>query len=264
MVHPYMQPFTPAGGSAIAPPPPWYYSSDIVAVEYWTDPSAVAAHLPPGVTHDGDGRAMAFFIDWQFTAENDEMLDPARYQYREALITLDANFEGMPIAYCPFIFVDNDSSLARGWAQGFPKRIGSIFQTRSFAVPGPASVPIAAGSRFGASVSAHGERLMDARVTLRERATDVASIMKGPIAMRRYFARLSAGDHDRPAVDELTLSVTDATQLADVWQGDAELRIPEVRGEDMHVLAPLRIGRGFRFGMSYTVTDLRILRDYTA
>jgi acetoacetate decarboxylase len=32
----------------------------------------------------------------------------------------------------------------------------------------------------------------------------------------------------------------------------------------MHRLAPLRVGRGFRFGMAYTVTDLKILRDYTA
>jgi Acetoacetate decarboxylase (ADC) len=259
-----MQPFTPAGRSAIAPPPPWHYASDVVAVEYWTDPDAVAQHLPPGVTNSGDGRAMALFFDWQFTADHDELLDPARYQYREALILLDASFEGMPIAYCPFIFVDNDSSLARGWAQGFPKRLGSIFQTRSFTVPGPASAPVAAGSRFGASVSAHGERLVDARVTLREPVTDVASVIKGPVAMRRYFSRLTAGDHERPAVNELTLSISDAMRMADVWQGEAELRIPEVPGEDMHALAPSRVGRGFRFGMSYTVTDLRILRDYTA
>jgi len=38
--------------------------------------------------------------------------------------------------------------------------------------------------------------------------------------------------------------------------------IPEVQGEDMHALAPKRIGRGFRLGMSYSVTDLRILKNY--
>ena len=27
-------------------------------------------------------------------------------------------------------------------------------------------------------------------------------------------------------------------------------------------LAPLRIGRGYRLGMSYSVTDLRILKNY--
>jgi hypothetical protein len=50
--------------------------------------------------------------------------------------------------------------------------------------------------------------------------------------------------------------------VVDVWAGSAELTIPEVRGEDMHSLAPLRVGRGYRLGMSYSVTDLRILKNY--
>jgi len=40
--------------------------------------------------------------------------------------------------------------------------------------------------------------------------------------------------------------------------------VPEVRGEDMHRIAPLRVGRGYRFSMGYTVTDLPILKDYLA
>jgi hypothetical protein len=47
-----------------------------------------------------------------------------------------------------------------------------------------------------------------------------------------------------------------------VWAGSAELRIPEVQGEEMHLIAPLRVGRGYRLGMSYSVTDLRILKNY--
>jgi acetoacetate decarboxylase len=49
-----------------------------------------------------------------------------------------------------------------------------------------------------------------------------------------------------------------------VWAGSAELRIPEVQGEDMHLIAPLRVGRGYRLGMAYSVTDLRILKNYAA
>ena len=48
----------------------------------------------------------------------------------------------------------------------------------------------------------------------------------------------------------------------DVWAGKAELRIPEVPGEDMHFIAPMRVGRGYRLGMSYSVTDLRVLKNY--
>jgi acetoacetate decarboxylase len=65
-------------------------------------------------------------------------------------------------------------------------------------------------------------------------------------------------------VNELTLSLTDNLAIVDVWAGSAELRIPEVEGEDMHSIAPLRVGRGYRLGMAYSVTDLRILRNYAA
>lgn len=119
------------------------------------------------------------FLDWQFTGENDEMLDPARYQYRETFVLLDAHWRDMAIAYCPYIYVDNDAAIMRGMTQGFPKKLGTTFQTRSCAAPSPAAVPLAAGSKFGASLSAHGERLVDVRKpfvsrsrTLRRCSTD--------------------------------------------------------------------------------------------
>jgi hypothetical protein len=259
-------PLSPLGQANLASLPPWHYSSDIVAAEFWVDRDAAQAVLPPKVTIDGvgDARAVIMFLDWQFTGSNDEMLDPARYQYREFFILLDAHWGEMAIAYCPYIFVDNDAAFMRGHIQGFPKKLGSVFQTRSFAAPSPAAAPVAAGSKFGASLSAHGERLADIRVTLREAIPDPTTVFNRPTVMRRYFPRLDGKAYDKPAVDQLTLSLTDNLHLVDLWAGDAEVRLPEVRGEDLHWLAPIRTGRGYRFGMSYTVTDLKILQDYAA
>ena len=266
MLHGFSVPLTPQGNSALASPPPWHYSSDCLVIEYWTDPAAIAALLPPGVTPDEKslGRAFFWFLDWQFTASNDEVTDPARYQYREAFVLVEAVFERTPINYCPYIFVDNDAAIARGWAQGFPKKLGSIYQTRSFSAPSAAAAPLAKGSRFGASVAAHGERLATARMQLEEKVTDPAKVFNRPTVMRRYFPQLAAARQTKPPVDELTMSLTDNLAIVDVWAGSAELAIPEVRGEDMHSLAPLRIGRGYRLGMSYSVTDLRILKNYVA
>ena len=266
MLKGYVVPLTPQGASALTPPPPWHYSSDCLVVEYWGEPRAMAALLPSGVTLDehSNGRAFCWFLDWQFTGSHDELTDPARYQYREAFVLLEATFERTPINYCPFIFVDNDAALARGWAQGYPKKIGSIFQTRSFAAPSPAAAPLAKGSRFGASMAAHGERLLTARVQLEEPVPNASAVFNRPTVMRRYFPRLVAGLQEQPAVDELTLSLTDNLAFADVWSGSAELSMPEVRGEDLHLIAPLRVGRGYRLGMAYSVTDLRVLKDYAA
>ena len=264
MLQGFSVPLTPLGQSSLARLPPWHYSSDCMVVEYWTNPSAVAALLPPGMTSDAQskGRAFFWFLDWQFTASNDEITDPARYQYREAFVLVEAQFEGTPVNYCPYIFVDNDAAVARGWAQGFPKRLGSVYQTRTFSAPSAAAAPLAKGSRFGASLAAHGERLATARIQLEEKVANPAAVFNRPTIMRRYFPQLSAGKQTTPAVDELTMSLTDDLAVVDVWTGSAELKIPEVQGEDLHSLAPKRIGRGFRLGMAYSVTDLRILKNY--
>jgi acetoacetate decarboxylase len=259
-------PLTPQGKSPLAMPPPWHYSSDCLAIEYWADPAAIAALLPPGVTADAKsgGRAFFWFLDWQFTASNDEITDPARYQYREAFVLVEAVFDGKPVNYCPYIFVDNDAAIARGWAQGFPKKLGSIYQTRTFSAPSAAAAPLAKGSRFGASVAAHGERLATARIQLEEGVKDPAKVFNRPTVMRRYFPQLALKGQGRPPVDELTMSLTDELAIVDVWAGSAELTIPEVRGEEMHLIAPVRVGRGYRLGMAYSVTDLRILKNYAA
>src|SRR6266704_2210347 len=103
MLKGYMVPQTPEGKPAATPAPPWHYSSDCIAIEYWTDPAAVAALLPPGMEPDkaSQGRAFFWFLDWQFTGSNYELTDPARYQYREAFVLVEAVFDGVPVNYCP-------------------------------------------------------------------------------------------------------------------------------------------------------------------
>ncbi len=47
------------------------------------------------------------FLDWQFTAQDDEHLDPARYQYREALIMVDAMYRDVPACWKDRRFMTN-------------------------------------------------------------------------------------------------------------------------------------------------------------
>jgi acetoacetate decarboxylase len=156
MLRGFHYPLTPKGKSTLNPRPPWHYSADFLDIEFWTDPKVVTAILPPGLDPDpsSEGHCNALFYDWQFTGANDEYVDPERYQYREFFLLLDALFEGRLVAYCPYIFVDNDAAIARGWTQGYPKRFGQVFQTRYYAATGKAGPPLAAGSKFAGSLTA--------------------------------------------------------------------------------------------------------------
>lgn len=261
----FFAPLTPRGLSSISPSPPWHYAGDFLVIDFWARPEAVTSLLPEELQADAkaEGHAQAYFIDWQFTGEHDEFLNPARYQYREFFILVDASFNGKPVAYCPYIFVDNDAAVARGWAQGFPKRLGSVFQTRLFAASGPASPKLVPGGRFGASASTSGQRIAHGIVTLEKAVTDLAALASRPTINMRHFPRLAAGQWERPAVHELVESVMDNFTVADAWMGKGELTLPECEGEELSDLAPVRCGNGYRMSVSYDVTDLKTLVDHS-
>jgi hypothetical protein len=155
MLKGFTVPKSPFGQGALIPPPPWHYSSDVVGVAFWTDPLATAATLPNGLSPDpnSNGHAVMMFLDWQFTAQDDEYLDPARYQYSEAFIPVGAMWRDTPVMWCPYICVDNDAALAREWTQGFPKKLGNIFQPRTYAAAS-AAVRVDRGGRTEPSGSA--------------------------------------------------------------------------------------------------------------
>jgi acetoacetate decarboxylase len=142
--------------------------------------------------------------------------------------------------------------------------MGSIFQTRSYAAASPAAASVAPGGRFGASLSAHGQRLAEARITLRKPVENGLSLLSRPTVLLRYFPQLVAGYHDKPAVNELAMSVTDNLTVTEAWIGEGELNLPETQGEELHALAPRRVASGFRYSLSYSVTDLTILEEYAS
>ncbi len=256
----YSLPLSARGTANIVSAPPWHYAGDVVGVEFWTTPDAAEAALPAGLTADPAtlGHGYALFIDWQFSGPNEEYLDPVRSLYSEFLVLLDARWQETPVAWCPFIYVDNDAALARGWFQGFPKKMGSIHQTRAFAVSGPAAPTVGPGGKFAAAMSAAGRRLAEATVTL-EKPSSTLPALSRPIVNLRHFPRLRKGQYDNPSVHELTMSVLDNPLVANTWIGDGALEFIHAPGEELADLRIDRTGVGFRGSLSYTVTDLRIL-----
>jgi acetoacetate decarboxylase len=266
MLKGFAAPRSALGVAALVPSPPWHFAGDALAVEFWNDPDISVHTLPTDVELDRErlGHSVALFTDYQFTAQNSEHLDPARYQCRGFSVLLDTMWKGSRIAWCPYCYVDNDAALMRGWIQGYPRKFGSVHQTRSFATASAASAPLVHDGRFSASMSAHDRLLVQARVTLREKAERLVGLLDRRIVGRRYFPRLSAGMHDKPAVDELVRCVSDQLRITNIWIGAGELNFPEAYGEELELLGPLKVGRGYRFTFSYSVTDIEILADLTA
>ena len=265
MLKGFAAPRSPLGAAALVPPPPWYFAGDVLAIEFWNDPDVSVDTLPTGVEFEADrtGHSVALFSDYQFTAQNEEYLDPTRYQCRGFSVLLDATWKGSRIAWCPYSYADNDGAVLRGWIQGYPKKLGTIHQTRTFAATSPASAPLVNNGRFAAHMSSNGQLLARARITLREKAAHLAGLLDRRIIGRRHFPRLCVGLYNRPVVDELVRCISNDLVITNIWMGEGELDFPEVYGEELDILAPLKVGRGFRFSFSYSVTDIEILADLT-
>jgi acetoacetate decarboxylase len=262
----YSIPRTPLGQASLVPPPPWHYVGDFLVVDFWADPDAASSVLPEGLEpHPDAGRCAAVFADWQSCSEDgDELLDPARSHYRECYLVVNALLDGQEVTTCPFIWVDQDFAMARGWIQGFPKKLGEVWMTRTFNLVNRAAPAIRAGSRFGATCSARGRQIAQARVTLEGPSATGSLHTDPPIVNVRHFPRLAAGRHEDPQVHELVRSRSRDRSVSEIWEGAAELDLFAAPGEEHTLLHPVKVDRGYRFTFGYTVDDLETVKELGA
>lgn len=261
----FMGPFSHDGRASIAPNPPWHYAADFITIECWAEPTAVEALLPPGLSLHPDERGLmtVSFVDWQAcTDTGGELLDPIRAQYRECIVLVSVQHEGKLMQYCPYIVVDQDTSLARGWALGYPKKIGSVWITRSMGVSSIASPKLEPGATFAGTVAVKDRRLAEGHVKLSGPADNSAvTFGSRPIVALRHFPSMFEGQHDQPAVYELVRLQAENVQASPVWNGDAALTIFDSPTEPLAALRPTRIGRGWRYSLAMTNRNNYLLRD---
>lgn len=261
----FMGPFSHDGRASVAPNPPWHYAADFITVECWAEPSAIEAPLPPALSlhPDEPGLMTVSFVDWQAcTDTGGELLDPIRAQYRECIVLVSVQYDGKLMQYCPYIVVDQDTSLARGWALGYPKKIGSVWVTRSMGVASIASPKLEAGATFAGTVAVKDRRIAEGHVKLLGPADNSAvTFGSRPIVALRHFPSMFEGEHDQPAVFELVRLQAENVQASSIWAGDAELTIFDSPTESLAALRPIRVGRGWRYSIAMTNRNNHLLRD---
>jgi len=261
MLQGYTLPQTPTGRSSLAPRPPWHYAGDCLAVEFEASPQAVRALLPSALEFESE-HCCAYFIEWQFaTDDGDEPLEPATSQYKESIFLISGLFRGEKVAFCPFIWVDQDVSLMRGLIQGWPKQFGSIWVTHAYAVAGKAASRHAPGGSFGASLTVKDRRLVDALVTLREPSPSLPWPSFAKAVNLRLFPNLARGLHDKPALFELVRLKSRDVQVGPILKGEATLYFHDHPRLELPLLKPVTIGAGYRFSFALTVDDLETLMD---
>lgn len=235
MLNGFTPPYTPDGRSALAPAPPWHYAGWVFSIEYAVPAQRAQVFLPPGFGQ-ATGRAALHFADWQATSDGSELLDPAYAQYKECFVLVEAERDGAEINFCPLIYVDQDISMVRGWLQGLPKKLGSVWMTRSYGLDHPAAAPMRAGTRLGASLAVKDRRLAEAALTVGtgegERLGFFARPTYGLVGLPSLIAGAEA---PRP---RLVRMAADRREFGPSWACTADLRLLDSPRDELHALAP--------------------------
>ncbi|MDA8261754.1 MAG: acetoacetate decarboxylase family protein [Actinomycetota bacterium] len=221
----FFYPRTPSGKASIIPSPPWYYSGDLLTVEYRTDPAKVAALLPEGVelAPEDPGAVAMIWADWQSCSEGrEELLDPVRSQYKEAFVVVRCSYRGATYSRCVYIWVDKDFAIARGLHQGYPKKLGSIHQTRPH-FSGFAAPIIGPGAVFGATLAVGDRRLAQAVVKLDQESESNGFVNALPMLHSRIMPGIAKGSPDR--LNELIVSGSARFEAGPAYSGSAALEL---------------------------------------
>jgi hypothetical protein len=235
----FTAPFTVSGRSSLVQPPPWHYAGWLLNIEF----SFAAANAMPLVPPSAGrplGKGCVHFADWQASSDGHELLDPILSQYRETIVVLELERpDGSHCMYCPAIWVDQDISLLRGLLQGWPKKMGSTWLTRSLPLEHPAAAPLRAGTRLGASLAVKDRRLLEARATLTGEPGQALGFLSMPT-----LGAVGWADLRRPAefpVPQLVRpAICDRTQSA--WHAaTATLQVHEHPAEELASLGPLSV-----------------------
>jgi len=258
----FTPPLSATGRSSLVPPPPWHYSGEMMTLEYRTDPDRVIELLPDELEPAEDPGAVALvFADWQ-TCRDDrqELLDPVRLQYKEAFFVVGCRYHGKPASRCVYIWVDRDMPMLRGWIQGYPKKLGSIWMSRPVTV-GKAGPRLAPGETLAGSIAANDRRLVDATLTLAGPADRGGDVNAYPMHHTRYFPSL---DFTRPpSINELVTMRSYDVETTELWEGEPEIRLYPSPVEEFDLLQPKEMLRGYYQSVGFTFGGGEVLEDHT-
>jgi hypothetical protein len=235
MLRGFTPPYTPDGRSSLVPAPPWHYAGTVLSMACPTDPAAAARFLPQGFGR-ATGRIIAHVCEWQATTDGWELLDPVNAQYREFILLVEAEREGVLVNFCPMIWVDQDISLIRGWLQGWPKKLGQVWMTRSYGLDHPAAAPLRAGTRMGASLTVKDRRLAEAAVTLDGGEGQALGFLAGPTY--GLVGAPSIIGEPTPGALRLVLPGITGRVAGPMASGTAELRFFDAPRDELAALRP--------------------------
>ncbi|MEW9492266.1 MAG: acetoacetate decarboxylase family protein [Candidatus Aramenus sulfurataquae] len=252
----YSLPITRSGKSSIVPPPPWHYGVTYIGAHVKFEKESANKVLPDFLTTDGEGWIyIGEFISTSESTWDWMYQDPDLTQYMEGAIGLKVYYKGSTYLYYPFMWVDKDWALVRGWLDGYPKKIAKISMTKLHPLLPKYNKP-ERGAKLGGYVIRGGNLMFRLQVELEEMGNSVPTKDFGPFLNIRFFPSRGDGEID---LLEIVSRVRDETILGEVWKGKANVELRGYINDEVDILNLEEVKGGYYFTTYFRVNATKLL-----
>ena len=172
MMEPYSHFLTPSGKSSIAQAPPYHYGADYLTMYFKSNSQKLQKFLPDPLKVT-DGSAVAYVSDFVCTASEMDLgapyENPAQSSYKEAAIGIRCSYKGVTGIYYPFMWVDRDWSLIRGWSLGYAKKVADDIRMTRLHRLIPHVPYYGPGVKLSGYCTRHGDRLLNISLEIKRK-----------------------------------------------------------------------------------------------
>ncbi len=248
----YCHPLSPNGRTSVVESPPWHYGADILFVSFRADEAEVRKLLPEPLQPGKDpGLAFAWIADIISCGADPDLIykHPESTQYKEGLLAVSCEFKGTPGWLYPYVWVDQDFSLMRGWFLGFPKKSAKVFMTRIHE-QNPILPQLGVGTSISGFVERYGTRPMAASLAITGRADREELPNIGNTYNIRHFPNVPGST--TPSIYDIVNIQPKNSRFGDIWKGDATLTFGGADDEEVRALQPKEIIAGYYYQVGWS------------
>ena len=257
-----MRPFThfltPNGRGSVVEEGPWHYGIDYITVYFRADADLLQRLLPEKL-RVVDGTAVAYVSEFVSVSERNPeayFTDPAQTIYREAGIGVMCRYGEKTGVFYPFMWVDRDWAMIRGWLNGYPKKIADeILMTRFHKHNKLVGFPRPGVKMLGYCVR-HGFRVLTVEVELEREGSGEDLIRFGSTFGLRHFP--TTGEN-QTGIKELVEVVKTNTQASEIWVGKGRLTLGNSPAEEMDYVKPTEIIKGLHYKAGFIIEGAKVL-----
>lgn len=254
----YSLPITKSGKSAIVQPPPYVYAVDYIAVYVKINEEIANSLLPPGLELASDNAWIYVSEFLSYPEHHDEITyqDPELTVYREGAVALNVILDGQKYLYFPFMWVDKDWALIRGYINGYPKKIANISLSKFHPLM-PGREGPAPGVKLGGYVARNGYTLYRIEVELRDRTNSLPITAFGPTLTIRRYPATGSGQRD---VWEYVTVIKGESKTADIWTGRGFITIGWGPNDEVNLLQIKEVIGGYFYRSYFKILGTKLIK----